>query len=144
MFSSFHSSARALRLRRQRRGALRRARPFNQIARALDDLHGHFVVAAGLAALAAERRERLHLPRGVLADGFRRDAKIEPLLVEEPEELAIQVKSGAAEHRPRNDVAELAQLIEHERAEAAFRKNAGTSGAFGHDHASLRTHDTRE
>ena len=65
-------------------------------------------------------------------------------LIEDSEERSVPIEAGAAEHRLGLDAVEVAQLIEHERAKAAFRKNAGTSGAFGHVRLPCATHDTRE
>ena len=90
--------------------------PGHELLGIFHDVHRHFVV--GLERLLGVGAERLHAALAVgLATGVV-CFKVEPALVDDPEEDITLIESVSAEHGAASDATETVELIQHEVFEA--------------------------
>src|SRR5438046_9085212 len=92
-------------------------RPRRELERALQHVERNSVILTRSLA-AGIRRERLHLRALVVGAVRIADFQVERVPRDDPEEDAAMIEADAAEHRFRRDVADLGELIQHERPES--------------------------
>src|SRR5690349_3627320 len=91
-------------------------RPLRELERALQDAERHGVIPHRARAVGV-RLERPHLRARVVGAVRVADLQVERVARDDPEEHAAMIEADAAEHRFRRDVADLGELIQHERPE---------------------------
>lgn len=85
--------------------------PLRQVVAVLDYFHWHLIVA--LERLFGVGPKRFHLALSVFRDGRFVDFKIQTALVDNAEKRFVLIKAVAAEHAPRLDIVQIAQLIQN-------------------------------
>src|SRR6185436_19025732 len=109
------------------------AGPQREIGRALEYLEGHGVILHRAGSIWV-RPERLHARPFVVRAIRVTDLQIQYVACEDSEEDAAVIEPDATEHRARRHVAQLFQLVEHERFEGGAdrqRPEARRSCGFG-------------
>jgi len=88
-----------------------RPSPLHQVVSVFDYFHWHLMVA--LERLLGVGPKRFHLALSIFRDGRFVDFKIQTALVDNAEKCFVLIKAVAAEHAPRLDIVQIAQLIQH-------------------------------
>ena len=93
--------------------------------RLLQHIRRHFVIRHRHGLALHFVSERVHAARRVIRRARRVRFEEQPAFVQNPEEMIAGINPVRAEHRPRAQLRQRAQLVEHKFFERVVRQNVG-------------------